>query len=251
MIKRNLKGKWFFLMVAAIVVLPVLGFGQQQERLIDKESWRNEPIKILNLKTKDKSIELGTKFSEDDDWLYGLTVTVQNTSDKAIAQIDFRLIFPRPGGGSTPETANYAAHLIYGKDPADVSPQEVLKLVSPGEKVDVKLLEVNVPFIKEDLEKLGYEQPVKHARIVLRAVTFVDDSEWAGDDDLLYPDPNNPKRKLNPKFPLELWPKESKPPPHQSRLHLQTCGSSFLNADVRRAHAPQDLKSRQIFMGKF
>ena len=207
-------------MMAAIVFLPLLAFAQQQERLIDKESWRNEPIKILKLKTRDKTIELGKKFEEDDDWLYGLTVTVQNDSGKAIARIDIELIFPRRGGSSTPETAYYAAHLIYGKDPADVSPQEVLKLVLPGEKVDVKLLEVNVPSIMKDLEKLRYEQPVKLARIMLRAVTFVDGSMWAGDGELLYPDPDNPRRKLNPKL-RDLWPKESKPPKVQSRFSSQ------------------------------
>lgn len=154
------------------------------------------------MKTKDRDIELGKKFSEQDDWLKGLTITVQNVSEKAVARIEFRLSFPRPGDGSSPETAIYTAAMGYGKDPAYVSPNEVLKVVLPGETVEIKLREESLSIIKEDLEKLGYEQPIKHAQLMVKAVTFVDGSEWAGDE-ILYPNPNNPKQKINPKFPLE------------------------------------------------
>ena len=120
-------------LIAAIIFQPVLGFAQHHERLIDKESWRNEPIKIIKLKTKDKPIELGKKFLENDDWLYALTVTVQNISDKAIARIDIQLAFPRPGGGSTPEKAIYMAHLGYGKEPSAVTPEDVSKSILTSE----------------------------------------------------------------------------------------------------------------------
>lgn len=237
-------------MMAAIIFLPLLAFAQQQERLIDKESWRNEPIKIIKLKTKDKAIELGKKFSETDDWLYGLTVTVQNVSQKAIARIEFRLTFPRPGGASTPETAHYAVLMGYGKDPADVTPQEVLKLVLPGENIDVKLLEVNVPFVIEDLEKLTYERPFRHARLILSSVTFVDGSEWIGNE-TLYPDPNNPKRKINPKSPPDQFPKELKPSQPQSSIRRESCEFQFLNANLRRAHAPLNMKRGRTFAARF
>jgi hypothetical protein len=203
-------------LIGMIWYLPIMAFAQDKERLIDKESWRTEPIKVVKVKTKGKAIELGKKFGEEDDWLQGLTVTVQNLSDKAIARIELKLAFPRAGGGSSPETAIYMIGMGYGKEPADVPPEEVLKLVLPGETVDVKLLEVNVPFIKEDLEKLGYEQPIKHARISVRSVTFVDGSEWAGGE-IFYPNPNNPKRKINPELPIDIQiPKESKSPADQS-----------------------------------
>ena len=68
-------------LIGVAMLLPVSGFAQGQERVINKLSWRTEPIKILKLKTKGKPIELGKNFLEEDDWLKGLTVSVQNVSD--------------------------------------------------------------------------------------------------------------------------------------------------------------------------
>lgn len=237
-------------LASLILLLQVSGFAQESERLIDKTSGRNEPIRILKLKTNGKVIELGKKFSEDDNWLLGLTATVKNVSDKAIAQIDLKLGFPRPGGGSSPETAIYTVHMIYGREPADVSADETLKLVLPGESVEVQLLEVNVPFIKEDLEKLGYEHPIKHAQIMVSSVTFVDESEWAGDGILLYPNPNNPKQKINPKLPLDIQvPRKSKSPSGRPRVAYQSTGFHFLNVGLRRAHATLRVNSvRRVWL---
>lgn len=235
---------------ALFILLPSTGFAQELERVIDKVSWRSEPIKIVKLKSKGKAIELGKKFSAENDWLNGLTATVRNASDKAIARIDIQLSFPRPGGGTSPETATYMAHMIYGLEPADLSGDQVPKLVLPGEDVEVKLLDVNVPLIKTDLDKLGYEKEIKHAQIMVKSVTFVDGSEWAGDE-MLYPNPNNPKQKINPRFPLEIQvPKNSKSPPGQPELQLQPTGFRFLNRGLRRAHAQTQFDRRQIFRGK-
>ena len=226
--KRNRLAGQLLMLAGMFILLQVTGFAQEPERMIDKMSWRNEPIKVLKLKIKNKGVELGKKFAEYDDWLQGLTVTVKNVSDKAIARIEIQLAFPRPGGGSSPETAIYMIGMGYGKESADVSAEEVLKLVLPGETVDVKLLEVNVPFIKEDLEKLGYGHPIKRAQKSVRSVTFVDGSEWAGDDDILYPNPNNPKQKINPKFPMDIQgPKESKSSPDQSKVPTSQLDFAF------------------------
>ena len=201
---RNRLANGLVKLAAAALVLQVSGFAQSPERLIDKMAWRNEPIKVTKLKNKNRSVELGKKFEQGDDWLIGLTTTLLNVSDKAIAHIDLKLGFPRPGGGSSPESAIFTIHMTYGREPADVASGEVLKVVLPGETVDIKLLEVNVPFIKEDLEKLGYEHPIRQAWIMVDSVTFVDGSQWAGDGILLYPNPNNPKQKINPLLPMDI-----------------------------------------------
>lgn len=242
--KRNSPGVVILSVASLTLLLPVFGFAQSPERMVDKMSWRNEPIKVLKLKNKNRSIALGKKFAEGDDWLNGLTVTVRNVSDKAIAHIDLRLDFPRPGGGSSPETAIYMVHMIYGREPVDVSAEEVLKVVSPGETVDITLLEVNMPFIKEDLEKLGYEHPIKHAQIMVDSVTFVDGSEWAGDGILLYPNPNNPKQKINPMLPLNIQvPKRSNSPSSHGKPAYQPFDFPFLNVGLKRAHATSRVNS--------
>ena len=226
------KGKPATLLLAlmAIILLPAIVSAQEQERVIDKLSWRTEPIKIIKLKTKGKAVELGKKFSEKEDWLKGLTVTVENISSKAIARIELQLAFPRPGEGSTPETATYVVPMIYGWDPADASRTEALKPVLSGERADVTLLEVNLPFIKTDLENLGYPKTVSHAQIRVHAVTFLDGSQWAGDE-ILYPNPYNPKQKTNPRFPIDKQGSDvTQPPIQRSALPRESSVVGFVNA---------------------
>lgn len=190
-----------------LLFLPVLGVGQGHERTINKVSWRTEPIKIVRLKTKGKPIELGKKFIEDDEWLQGLTVTVENVSNKLISRIELSLSFPRPEGPSQ-TIPTYTVGLFYGRDPADTEGSEAQKQVIPHESVDVKMLDVNLPFIREDLEKLGYPDRITQAEIRVDSVTFSDGSMWIGDE-MLYPNPADPKQKYNPKFPLK---EKSNPP---------------------------------------
>lgn len=191
--------KMLLKLTCLITFLPLFGFAQGQERKIDKLSWRDEPIRILSQKTKGKTIEFGKKFLEEDDWLRGLTVTARNVSDKPISRIELSLAFPRPEGTSE-DIPTYTVGMFYGRDPSDADAKSH-KQILPGENVEVKLLEVNLPFIRADLESLGYPEKVTHAQILVSSVTFNDGTEWVGGD-ILYPDPANPKQKINPKFPM-------------------------------------------------
>jgi hypothetical protein len=183
-------------LAVTVTFAQMISFAQEPERMIDKVSWPNEPIKVLTVRTKNKEVELGKKFSEEDDWLVGLRATVQNASNKAIARIELTLAFPPPKD-SSPEKPTLVVPMVWGQQPATASPSEEIKLILPGESVEIKLRESNLPGIKEDLEKLGHGKTIKHAQILVRSVTFVDGSEWMGDE-MLYPNPNNPKEKINP-----------------------------------------------------
>src|SRR6266571_469713 len=193
--------------VCSIALFCTTGYSQTRDRIIEKESWRSEPIKIVKLRTKGGNVEISKKFDGDDDWLRGFTVTVQNASDKAIARIVLRLDFPRAAG--TPEDqATYVTRIMLGRDPAD-SNGESLKLTQPGELTEIKLVEENIPLIRSDLKQLGYPETINRVRLVLDSVTFADGSMWAAGE-TLYPDPSNPVRKTNPKFPRKgpmgkLW----------------------------------------------
>lgn len=237
--------KLFLKLGCAIMFLPVFGFAQAQERTIGKIPWRNEPIKIRKLKTKGKTIELDKKFFEEEDWLKGLTVIVENISDKPISRIELELSFPRPEGSS--ETIpTYTVKMIYGRDPSDAD-AAVQKQVLPGESVDVKLLEVNLPFIKKDLQELGYPEKTTHVQVMVDSVTFSDGTMWAGGE-TLYPDPANPKQKFNPKFPLR---KNSNTPPNQSALSCQSPAPFFQNANFRRTNALAMFNASKVPYGRF
>jgi hypothetical protein len=247
---KNGKQATLLLALMAIMTLPAIVSAQEQERHIEKLSWRTEPIKILTLKTKNKTVELDKKFSEEDDWLRGFTVSVQNVFDKAIAHIELSLFFPPPKG-SAPDKPTLVVPMIYGKDPALISPSEVPELVLPGESVDIKLLEENLPGIKEDMENLGYGRMIKQAQIMVRSVTFVDGSEWRGDQ-ILYPDPNNPKKKINPKYQiLREMPGFSGLLRNESSPLSKGSGLRFLNAGLRRDHAHAPVTAPIFYLENF
>ena len=184
--------------IAVITCLPLVVVPQGLQRLIDKTSWRSEPITIQKLRTSAKEIELGKRFSGESDWLKGLTVTVQNVSSKAIARIELNLAFPRPAGTSS-QVTTYVVRMIYGLEPSDPSYTQTQKPVLPGESADVVLPDVNIPLIKIDLDSLGYPQGSSHAQIRVDSVTFLDGTTWAGDE-MLFPDPKSPTHKLNPRL---------------------------------------------------
>ena len=194
--KTNQPARLLLILTGLIILLPVISFAQVSERKISKISWRTEPVKILKLKTKNKDVELGRKFLEEDDWLNGLAVTVQNISEKAIARIELGLAFPPPKG-SPPEKPYLLIRIGFGREP-EISPAgAVQKLVLPTESVEIKLPDANIPGIKLGLEKLGYPEKIGQVEISVKSGTFVDGSEWVGDE-MLYPNPNNPKEKINP-----------------------------------------------------
>ncbi len=237
--------KKFLLMASVIMFLPEPGFAQGQERKIDKLSWRNEPIKILKLKTKDYPIELGKKFIEEDDWLKGLTVTVENVTSKVISRIELDLAFPRPEGFSE-DVPTFVISMIYGLDPSEASDAEKQKYVLPGHTVDVKLLEVNLPSIVSALQGLGYPKKTTHAQITVNSVTFIDGSMWAGDE-ILYPDPNDPLRKVNPKYarPEHYKVPERSAKPDKSPMLF------FRKASFRSQNGPKFLSGNGIPFRRF
>ncbi len=195
MASSRLKGK--FLLAALIFAFQTTAFSQSQQRVVDKLSWQSEPVKIQKIKANGINVETGKRFRAEKDWLNGLTVSVQNISNKAIARIEINLNFPRPANAA-PDASTYVVPMVYGLDPADSNFSSQLSLL-PGATAEVKLPQANLPIIKEDLATLHYPEDVTHVRLTLSSVTFIDGSMWAGDE-ILYPDPANPKQKINPRL---------------------------------------------------
>jgi hypothetical protein len=247
------QSKTFLKLASVVVFLPVLGLAQEPERAttrlertISKVSWRKEPIKLVKLQTKGQTVELGKAFSEEDDWLKGLTVTVENVSDKPVAQIVLTLSFPRPAGPS--ETIpTFTEDISYGRDPSEISGAETEKQILPGEKVDIKLREVTLPAIKGALTQLGYPEKTTHVQISVYTVTFNDGTMW-GADTILYPDPTDPKHKINPSVPLS---EQLKRPSDQSSLPCKPPPPFFRNVSFRNANAPAKPDSGKAPFAKF
>jgi hypothetical protein len=137
--------------------------------------------------------------------------------------------------------------MVYGQEPASneyspgTAPQ---RPVLPGESVEVKLLDANIPFIKEALKSLGYPEKIGRARIILNSVTFNDGTTWAGDQ-ILYPDPANPKQKINPRI------QSIRPQPYQSALPVKSFMPFFQNINFNSIEEPVSLDGAYAPFGNF
>ena len=168
------------------------------ERVINKRSWHNEPVRLMKLKVKEKPIGLKQKFlEEDDEWFRSLNIELKNVSNKPIVFINFTLIFARPEKYGTPiplEGAPYASDLRYGRDPltpkATVPPDE-LNPIMPGKTINLIVTSDIGDRAVASFKKLNYSAGVKELWLVLGRVVFDDDTMWNAGN-LFRRDPNSP-----------------------------------------------------------
>lgn len=174
-------------------VVSTLGIiNQKQDRVLEKESWRNEPIKVSNLKVKGRKVTIGQKFSEDDDWLNNLTISIKNTSDKAILFLEMAVVFPR----SNDNEPEYTYRLKYGSIPAPPGTAPISNMpdmVKPNETIDIVLSEEEYNHIKDSLRMSGYPANTERVQLSLAAVIFDDETMWRGGH-ILHRDPNDPEK---------------------------------------------------------
>jgi hypothetical protein len=183
------------LLVSAILTLgPILADAQAPQRVVEKISWRTEPVHMEKITANGTVIDLGRKFQQGKDWFSDLTVSVKNVSNKAIARIEINVSFPSDASAAD-DMPTLVIPILHGLDPADSKDQ--LPLL-PGETAELHMLKTNLPIIKQRLSTLGYPDDVSRVSLMLNSVTFVDGSMWAGDE-ILYPDPKNPKDKIDPR----------------------------------------------------
>lgn len=179
--------------------VPVFIQAQSNERTVNLYHWRNEPLKILSIKTKGKEIKPNEKFiDESDDWFRDLTVEVENISDKTIIHVDISLKFPvtseiknSPAGDSI----QYGSYqwLKTGKKVINQS-QPPLK---PGDKVTIKLTDYHD--VRRLLDFVGYSKSLEEFRIDINSALFDDDSRWTGGI-IMVRDPSNPRRWVRPEL---------------------------------------------------
>jgi hypothetical protein len=163
---------------------------QPQERMIKKLSWPEEPVKIKAVKNRDKTIELGKKFSAGDDWLKDLVVTVDNTSGKPILFIAIDLRFKRNDDSQEPP---WSFMLAYGrrKLPNEPLHPDAPKALLPGEDVNISFYDGAYDEIKRRLQELNYHGGIRAVDLIVNDIYFADGTRWYAGK-LFYPDPGDP-----------------------------------------------------------
>ena len=185
-------------LILTLLLIPEVISGQQrQNRSLKKIPWPNEPVKLTKIKVKGAVVELDKDFLAEDDWLNGLTISVKNTSGKAIVFISISIRLIRPATQNTvQQQPSYRHELKYGIEPSSQSLPNEPKPIKPGEIVDIVLSAEDYDNIRMILKQLDYSAGVRQAQVVINTIIFDDDTMWKGGG-ILRRDRNNPK-KWNP-----------------------------------------------------
>jgi len=212
---------------------------QPPDRIVVKKPWPNEPVRIVAVKTKRKAnLEIGKSFADDDDWLDGFTVTVQNNYHKTVTAMTISMVFSRERGDTRSALA-WNMHL--GPSPMtreykDRDPNRVIKVKNTTE---LSLSPEDYLILKHDFEELGYST-IKRVELEIREVGFADGSMlYSGTFYLQDPAyPNDPTKKIKAPEPASAQNRQLK---KLSGLQNTALGVSFLPATFTLPDPPLTL----------
>lgn len=135
------------------------------------------PVEIVSIRLNGKEIQPGEKIKGDDDWLQGVSFTVNNVSNKPISYVSLGLKFPRPEG--------FVVYILsYGIDVSrGTHGREVFApAIQSGESRELKLTKENYPFFLSLLARGGASRSFTVAPYYVAKVFFENEFEvfWEG-----------------------------------------------------------------------
>jgi len=203
---------------------------QRPDRIVVKKSWRLEPVKVVAVKTKNKTdVEPGRAFQEEDDWLDGFAVTVANNYDKTVTAMSVLLIFRREPGDARPPLA-----WTLRSGPSPWSPEykdrDRNKTIKPGRTHELRVNPQNYVSLKRGFREAGYSSPIRRVEVQIKEVGFEDGSMlYSG---MLYlqdpANPDDPTKKIQVP-PSGAQKQRIKNPPQREQI---AAGFSFLKASL-------------------
>lgn len=154
---------------------------QDREKRLEKSNEFNSPAEIILARSKLGDIEIGEKFSADEDWFKDLSVNVRNNSEKPITHISISIRFPRP---KSEDGLDYVVPIEYGENPFPSKNGEFLNNtathIMPKEFVELKLSEESYIHTQSQLMEMGYGPNIKSIKIYVTTVGFSDNTVWMG-----------------------------------------------------------------------
>jgi hypothetical protein len=170
---------------------------QQEERRVEKDTSKNEPVEIVGLKNRKGKFKLGQKVKDDDDWLDGFTITVVNRTSKTISSVVIDVIFNRPENHKTSGDPPYVYTLHFSADPffPEYQLRDKSKVIRPGEEADLVISDEDYRQNNSFLRQAGYVLGVKRLDLVIKTVGYEDGTIWQGGT-MFRRDPNDPNRIL-------------------------------------------------------
>lgn len=153
---------------------------QDEERVVEKLSHNNAPLKIRTMKRKNGEIALGKKFTDKEDWFRGLSFVIENVSGKNIVYVRGGFLFPRQvvvKGQAPPLYHSFHFGLPpFVPEEASSAQQLILK---PGETITFTLPESEYSEITANLKRLEYAHSINVIKFNLEEIFFDDGTSWA------------------------------------------------------------------------
>lgn len=154
---------------------------QEEERVVEKLSRKQAPLKIGAIKRKRGEAFLGKKFTDREDWFQGLSFVMENISGKTIVYIRGGFLFPRQTEGKNQAPPLYHS-FRYGLPPfapeeAGSSAQQLA--LRPGETITFTLSDSDYNEITANLKRLEYTHGIKVINFNLEEMFFDDGTSWA------------------------------------------------------------------------
>lgn len=213
------------------LTLPLKAATQEAERVVEKTSRRPTPLKIRVVKTKKGEVMLGKKFVDsDEDWFKGLSIVLENVSDKTVTYVGVGLLFPRqPGDEGKPPLYWDLRYGVHPEAPESVAARTQPLALRPGEEIVVTLPDPDYSEVRGALSQLEYQHSIKAIKLHLAELYFEDGSGWVVGTWL-------PPHAIKPRSAI----RERRPPDLTRR-------ASFLNCGLRE-NAPASLPA--VFFSK-
>lgn len=154
---------------------------QNQDRMVRDLSDKLCPVRIRLIKTKKRTIRSNEEFSDDDDWLQGLSVRVKNYSDKTVTYVGLQLTFRKTDDQPTGLLAVFP--LDYGFDPLWLEPGDpvrnpTVKPIPPGEEAEIVLSDALHDELKAFLARTGYFPNHRRLDLDIAVAGFSDETMW-------------------------------------------------------------------------
>jgi hypothetical protein len=173
-------------------VFLITTYGQQKDRLITYNQFAKwEPLKIVQMKIKDKPVKFGEYLVEDDDWLKGFSIELENTSDLPINYLEIELSIPKTPNkmpNNATERMKYGVYPPPPGMPPRVKPSQ--PPLQPGERVT---LSVNYESLQRLLNFAGHQGSVVHVIVRSATAIFPHEIKWYKGG-IFRPDPKDPRR---------------------------------------------------------
>jgi hypothetical protein len=159
----------------------------QRERVIDDVtySYRECPVKIVGVETGKRQVPLRKPFLDDDDWMKGLTIRIENKSDRVITHVTIAIFFDRPAEqADQPEQPGALWEISHGVSPFDFKsnesmPPPIVRAVQPGETEPIALSGSQYEAMMSFLRDIKFS-PIERIHVSVYTIGFADGTGWRG-----------------------------------------------------------------------